>query len=420
MDLKREVMEIMRMNAHEYEGHRYTIPSAHAYPYQWLWDSCFHAITFTHLDMVEAAKDELRSVVARQFENGMLPHMIYWQHSSATIHKYLDINWGTEGTSSITQPPMLAFAAWRIFEKDHDARFLEEMYPAMSRFYAYLLEERDPGHIHLVGIIHPDESGEDNSPRFDELLGLLPVHTMEENFQRRLVLLAENRAHDSGAERGPNVFWVEDVPFNAILVKNLRVLGDIAAQLERVHDAEHFRAKADQMAQAMRALMMEDGILWSIHGENHKKIKLKTWAMFAPLFANILTQKEAERLVREHLLNPQEFATPFGVPTTAADEPSYDPDGKGRDTTVTFANWRGPVWFASNWFIFHGLRAYGFTKEASTIYQNSLRLLEMNGFRELYHPVTGESSGAQGFTWGGLVIDMQEALNDEKSGSSRP
>jgi hypothetical protein len=43
----------------------------------------------------------------------------------------------------------------------------------------------------------------------------------------------------------------------------------------------------------------------------------------------------------------------------------------------------------------------------------------MNGFRELYHPVTGESSGAQGFTWGGLVIDMQEALNDEQSGSSR-
>lgn len=409
MDLKRAIADIMRANAREHEGRRYTVPSPQAYPYQWLWDSCFHSIILAHFDM-PAAKDELRSVIARQFENGMLPHMIYWQRSATAVHKYLDIGWGKEDTSSITQPPMLAYAAWRVFERDQDAAFLEELYPAMSRFYAYLLTERDPRRIHLAGIINPDESGEDNSPRFDALLGLEAVHTMEENFKKRLVLVAENLARDGKVAEMLDVFWVEDVPFNAILVENLRVLADIAAKLNHERDAEYYRSEAERIAEAMRSLMLEDGVYWSIHGEKHEKIKIKTWAVFSPLFAGIPTQEEAERLVREHLLNSREFATPFGIPTVATDEPSFDPSGKGRDKTVTFANWRGPVWMASNWFIFHGLRAYGFNAEAEKIYKDSLRLLEKSGFREHYHPITGRGYGAEQFTWGGLVLDMQETL----------
>jgi len=29
------------------------------------------------------------------------------------------------------------------------------------------------------------------------------------------------------------------------------------------------------------------------------------------------------------------------------------------------------------------------------------------GFREYYNPFTGEGMGARGFTWGGLVLDME-------------
>src|SRR5262249_59508421 len=54
----------------------WTCPSADLYPHQWLWDSCFTAIGLTHVDPARAA-DELRSLVRGQWDDGMLPHMIF-------------------------------------------------------------------------------------------------------------------------------------------------------------------------------------------------------------------------------------------------------------------------------------------------------------------------------------------------------
>ena len=172
-------LQVLLHNRRVTDGHQYTQPSPSTYPYQWLWDSCFHAIALSHFSP-EDAKKELRSAVSQQFENGMLPHMIYWEPGTL-----VDIQWGREGkkrTSTITQPPLIAEAVWRIFEKDGDAAFLAEMYPALSSFYEYLLTARDPRSNHLAGIINPDESGEDNSPRFYNLLPLPPPPTLQQHF----------------------------------------------------------------------------------------------------------------------------------------------------------------------------------------------------------------------------------------------
>lgn len=403
MELKKitqQVEGIMLKNRKQTNGHQYTIPSPDTYPYQWLWDSCFHAIILSHINLADA-KEELLSLVMAQFENGMLPHMIYWERQEGPQFDHVNLlEWGREGMSTITQPPMLAYAAWRIFSQDQDLIFLHKLYRSLFHFYQYLLHQRDPHARHLVGIVNPDESGEDNSPRFDMLLDLPPRHKLEENYNRRKNLMVENQKCDFDAPFCmKNFFWVKDVPFNAILIENLRCLARIAEKVGRPYDAGYFLEKAEFIGKAMRRHMFEDGVFWSTYGDHFTKIKVKTWAMFAPLFSGTYTPAEVAVLVEEHLENEQEFATEFLLPTVSLDEPSFQAKGD---------LWRGPVWFAPNWFVFHGLRNFGFEKQAQRILDSTVGLLEKSGFREYYDPHTGEGLGARDFTWGGLVLDMLE------------
>lgn len=392
--LLRKVEALLATNTRVTNGYTYTTPAPAMYPYQWLWDSCFHAIMFSHFD-VARGKTELESLLAKQFENGMVPHMIYWERGDA-----IDIDWGMgEERSTITQPPMLAYAVWQLYEKDNDLSFLKRTYPALFHFYRYLITERDPHERRLVGLINPDESGEDNSPRFDGLLNLPPVHTEKENLDKRITLVEENRKCNFDAPFCmKNFFWVKDVPFNSIMIRNLEILAIIAGKLDKSYDAEYFNRVRDEMTASMRKFMLEDDIFWSTYGEDYKKIKVKTWAIFAPLFAKILSQDEATTLVEKYLKDPKSFWSPYPVTSVSMEEASFNPESM----------WRGPVWIGVNWFIHKGLLNYGFTEEAAIIRQKSIELLEKSGFREYYHPETGEGYGAKDFTWGGLAIDMHE------------
>lgn len=399
-NIKDKTLAVMRKNRREKDGFQYTVPSADSYPYQWFWDSCFHAIILSHFN-IEDAKKELRSLTSKQFENGLFPHVIYWEK-----HEVLPVNWGVEGTSSLAQPPIIAYSVWQIFQKDKDRGFLTEMYPKLAKYYRHLLT-RDPRVHHLVGIINPDESGEDNSPRFDLALGLPPIHEIEENNRKRFELFDKNiECKFDAANCMSNFFWVKDVAFNSYLVENLAVLADIAHELNQEDDTAYFTGQVDLVKDAMRKLMYEDGIFWTTCGPDYEKVKIKTWAMFAPLVANIYTKEEAENLVRNHLKNGKEFRTKYLVPTVATNEESFNPNETKWGDPWQHPNWRGPIWMASNWFLYRALKNYNFEEEAEMIKKHSFELLEKSGFREYYHPETGIGMGAEGFTWGGLMVDM--------------
>ena len=392
--IKNQIEQLMLANRRHSGKYTYTVPSPKSYPFQWFWDSCFHAIILSSFD-THTAKKELLALASGQFKNGMIPHMIYWEDP----HKFNFpiIKWGKHRTSSITQPPMLAYAVWTIYEQDHDKAFLRQMLPIIDRLHKYLLRVRDPYKHHLIGIINPDESGEDNSPRFDEVLRLKPKQSLDVNYQHRLKLVKNYRLQQFRIKKHmANFLWVRDVPTNAILVANLTIEGKIATELRQSNHAARARRHSEEVAAAMRQYMLEDGMMMSTMGLNYHHIEIKTWAMFAPLFAKILTPLEAQKIVNEHLLNNKEFNTPFGVPTVSASEPSFDPKGF----------WRGPIWVSTNWFIYKGLLNYGFKQEAAKILADTLKLLEKHGFREQYSPLTGEPMGAENFTWGGLVLDM--------------
>ena len=396
MDINRETRKLFEENRRITDGHQYTVPSGDHYPYQWLWDSCFHAIILARYD-AEAAKAEIHSLLSKQFSSGLVPHIIYW--TPGILHLF---HWGTEGTSSLTQPPMLAYAAWEIHRREPDTSFLASIFPALVAYYNYLLSERDPHGHHLASIISPDESGEDNSPRFDIPLGVPHAVSLKDHLAKRTKLVDKNRECNFDAGRCMrDFFWVKDVLFNSVLAENLRVLAKIAAYLKRDEYESSFKRDADAVASAMRERMFEDGVYWSTMGADFTKLKAATWAHFVPLFAGLYTKEEAEAVVLKHLKNPDTFAAPFGIRTTSIQEMSYRPEAED-------FSWRGPVWIGAHWFIYRGLMRYGFTEEAADIRKKSIDLLLRSGFRECFNPETGAGMGAHNFTWGALVLDMME------------
>ncbi|MBI4088330.1 hypothetical protein HY418_03050 [Candidatus Kaiserbacteria bacterium] len=394
--IKKRASRILKENQRYSGTYRYTLPSAEHYPYQWLWDSCFHAIVYAHIDP-EMGRAELTSLVSKQFADGMIPHIIYW--TPGILHLF---KWGVEGTSSLTQPPMLAYAAWELHRRAPDTAFLESLYPALLSYYRFLIDKRDWRDRHLIGIINPDESGEDDSPRFDAALGATPDISYEDHLALRKKLVEDNRKCNFDAEQCMrNYFWVKDVQFNAVMVENLRALCHIASLLKHA-DGEQFAGQnADRIAEAMRKHMFEDGVYWSIAGQDYAKLRIATWTHFVPLFAGLYSAEEAENIVRAHLKNPKTFAAPFGIRTVSKQEPSYRPQGYEKRFS-----WRGPVWMAPHWFIYHGLLRYGYIAEAEHIRDMSMELLLRSGFREHFNPETGEGGGAHNFTWGSLAIDM--------------
>ncbi|KKW40789.1 MAG: hypothetical protein UY91_C0034G0013 [Parcubacteria group bacterium GW2011_GWB1_55_9] len=192
-------------------------------------------------------------------------------------------------------------------------------------------------------------------------------------------------------------FWVKDVPFNAILVENLRTLEHMASFLGK-EDDEHFcKLNIDLVSAAMREHLFADGAYWSaVAMTEYEPLRVATWAHFVPLFADLYTPEEARTLVDNELLNEETFWGPHGIRTVSRKEKSYRPDGY----------WRGSVWMAPHWFIYKGLMRYGFSEEARLVRERSVALIERGGFREYFDPETGEGYGAHNFTWGALVADM--------------
>src|SRR3989344_1603114 len=123
MDIEREAKKLLLENRRQTGEQLCTVPSVCHYPYQWLWDSCFHAIVLARIEP-QAAKTELKTLLSKQFKSGLVPHIIYW--TPGILHLF---KWGVDGTSSLTQPPMLAYAAWEIHRRDPDTSFLQSIFP---------------------------------------------------------------------------------------------------------------------------------------------------------------------------------------------------------------------------------------------------------------------------------------------------
>src|ERR671910_723963 len=161
----------------------YTVPTDRLYPFQWNWDSAFVAMGFATFD-ADRAYRELERLAEGQWDDGMIPNIVF--HAPSDTYFPGPEVWGTRhrvATSGITQPPVFGMALRQIHEAALASRHPDgiartrRLFEAGLRSHRWWLKARDPEGLGLVAILHPWESGSDNSPAWDEPLARVPTTT---------------------------------------------------------------------------------------------------------------------------------------------------------------------------------------------------------------------------------------------------
>jgi putative isomerase len=339
-------------------------PSKIHYVGVWQWDAYFHALAYRHVEM-NLAKDQLRVVLDHQRSDGMIPDAV---HDEGTVTR---LTFPVE--ADVTKPPLVAWAAWKLYEIDHDVEFLNEVYEPIVRWNNWWFEKNDVDGNGLCEYQHPFSSGLDDSPLWDEGV---PVESPDLNTY--LYLQQE------------------------VLSKMARVIGDEA-------EAERWAQRAEtQAARMVRWMWDEDaGLFWANRPNHGSRVTVLTPFSLFPLLTGRLPARITRRLI-EHLTDEREFWSRYPLPTVALNDPKYDP----------LTMWRGPTWVNVNYLMIEGLQRTGYVELARELRRRTLDLLCLHDdIYEYYQPQTGEvpPKAASIFGWSAAVfIDLAIQAEHDK------
>ena len=392
----------LRRGTAEWNGQEYSfvVPSLTGYPFQWFWDSCFHAIALIHIDLNQA-KAELDTLMSAALTNGFIPHIIFWESEkrdyflSRNLVATINPNF-----SSTIQPPILAYAVERVYHATGDEAFLQRSLPVLVKYYRWLKDNRDPDGDGLLAIIQPEEAGTDCSPKYDEILGLTDLSN--KGFIEALNKIYSSyeliRSDETGMLNA-DVFHVEDVLVNSIYALGLqslaRLLGNSIESLE-------FRDDASKTMESLvnKCWDVDTEAFLDLNGLQEIPNRTVTISSLMPIILPDLSPDIVKRLVEKWIISEDHFWLPYPLPSVPASNSKFipgDPHG---------FIWRGPSWINTNWFITKGLKLHGYQELADDISAKSLACIQKSGFREYYNPYTGEGLGAKNFGWSTLILDM--------------
>lgn len=399
--------------------YKYVSPSYPHYPHQWFWDSCFHAIALSHID-IDLAKNEIRSLLKAQRKNGFMPHVIYWgatkfRRPLAGIGAMLESKFSLfPKTTDMIQPPLIAQSVERIYQEEKDLDFLLEVVPKLIRYYRWLAEFRDPDGDGLISVISPYESGLDQSPSYDVILGVKNGNALFSALKGRTVTL-RNLMRNYNLQKifADDYFTVEDVFVNSIYILNLKIMSDLTNKIDREEDSRFFGKKYNLAKRSLvdKCFDKKKKFFFDIYSKNEKVANVVTIKGLMPIILDI-DKKIVASLVNQHLLETREFNLPYPIPTVARNEKSFLP------TPPTIAHepiiWRGPSWVNTNWYIQKGLRRHGYEDLADKIVDKTVAFIRKSGFREFFNPFNGRGYGEHHFGWSTLIIDMMVDKNSRK------
>lgn len=414
----------------------YTMPGPNLYPHQWLWDSCFTAIGLRWLD-VDRAKLELTSLLRGQWHNGMLPNMIFAPGRAYHTDRNVWRSWVSPqapdgiATSGITQPPMLAEAVFQVGQKlplSERRLWYKQMLPSLVAYHEWLYVDRNPHQEGLVVLLHPWESGMDNSPAWMHHLHEHGLPTWVSWLEKtKLISVVNNlrrdtqfvepgqrfaaadalalfdaqlrlrrKAYDTDRILDRGLFAIEDLGFNAIFIRSNQILQDMA-HVVRFTLPEPLLANMAKTAAALEELWDPyANQYYSRNFINRQLLKRPTIASLLPLYAGCISKERAAMLVAT-IENEGKFGPAFPLPSVPLDSTDFDPE----------RYWQGPTWLNLNWLIIDGLRRYGYHDHADALTENSLEMVAKAGFAEYFDPIHGDPLGAADFSWtAALSIDL--------------
>lgn len=411
----------------------HTVPAPGLYPHQWNWDTGFIAIGRSRYDQTRA-ETEMLSLFRGQWRTGMLPHIVFnddvpadayfpgpdfWLCPEVASDAPPDVS-----TSGLTQPPVHAFAALEMHRRaaDHEqsVNFLKRLYPHLSRLHDYFLTRRviEPGG--LAAIVHPWESGMDNSPAWDgaftsfevpadalpaferrDLVNADPRDRPSDEAYRRFVYLAllyRDSGYEDGAIADITPFLVEDPTTNAIWAWSAHALAEIAGIVGE--DGVRFREEGERLTAAIEERLWQERPHRFVPFDLRRREKMPHHSIvsFMPLVAPGIDRDKAHLTV--HAMDDIRHCRRqpcYPLPSFDLHDEEFDPR----------RYWRGPIWINTNWLLYRGCRAVGEEEKAEELRAAILELVRASGFREYYDPHGDDGYGADRFSWtAALYLDV--------------
>ena len=163
----------------------YTLPTNNKlYPAQWNWDSAFIALGYSYFNLNFALK-EIKTLLDGQWKDGMIPHILFHNTDTNYYPNHTAWNCGNKIRSSgITQPPILISILREILDKNKitniQKKEIKKFIIKIKKSHEWFIKYRDPKKTGLVSILHPWESGYDNSSLWDEPMKKVEI---EKNIQ---------------------------------------------------------------------------------------------------------------------------------------------------------------------------------------------------------------------------------------------
>lgn len=412
----------------------FSVPSKGLYPFQWKWDSGWIALGFAHYDIAKAKK-EVATILDAQWENGFIPHIVFHTESDtyfpgadfhqSHLHPQASKKYRSTG---MTQPPVFGIVLEHMLRIANDKTdmlaYIETQINKVFENHRYFYNARDIRNEGLVYIYHNWESGTDNSPMWDDIWDTWSPP--EYQFERRdtthvdpaqrpskreydyylhIIDIAKEHNYDDAAIAQHSPFLVQDPLFNAMLIGSnqslVRLYEKIGGNEEKIR---YLKEKTAQGIAAMNDKLFNEELGAYVHYDlrNERPIPYISSSSFTPMFANIPDKAKTERLIAN-------LTEKFGEEDKYLCA-SFDPTNERFNPRKY---WRGPVWINVNWILYHGLLNYDHEELAARIKQDSITLLEKNGFFEYFdcridNP-DGKKSGYGGdnFSWSAaLLIDF--------------
>ena len=329
----------------------FTVPHPVVYPWRWLWDSCFHAVVWAELGD-ERALIELAAVFRWQHADGFVPHIGY--EGGSAHHTF----WGRADASTLTQPPMYGHAVAELGRRGFDVP--TELVERARAGIEWILRERRRGAGRVV-IVHPWESGCDDSPRWD---AWLPGRRWDKEawYRRKGELVASLRLDGHGAAVGNPDFEVDSPGFNALVAFNAGCVG------------------------------IDPAIPWEAPGRPAE------WAL--TLDDLLVALAWPDPALVELAVDGAVFGGAYGPAGVRRDDPRYDPDGY----------WRGASWPPLTYLLWVAARNMGRADLSRRLARSGTAGAVRSGWAEHWNPDTGAAGGARPHSWSTVVLPMAADL----------
>ncbi len=312
---------------------------------------------------------------------------------------------GSYGSASFdrSQPPVGSLVFKALYQKFQDKWLLEYVYDDLLKWNQWWPKNRDNKGLLCWGsnTVEPPlksdfatndwqgaayESGLDNSPMYDEVPFNKQTHMLE----------------------------LADAGLMGLYVMDCNQLEEIASILGKVQDAKELKNRGEYYRKNLAQLWDEKvGIYKNKRTDTGEFSSRISPTNFYPLLAKAPTQVQAERMIKEHLLNPEEFNGEWMMPSIAMNDVAF----KDQDY------WRGRIWGPMNFLVYLGLKNYDLPEAHKILAEKSNDLMmdnvKLNGYiYENYNAITGnvknpaegKKMGDNYYHWGALLgfIELME------------